>query len=214
MFQAAGFPAGKFRLVKNMVALERFQRDGVAKVDPPGILFIARFIKEKGLLDLLRSARILLDGSVNFKLYCVGDGPIRAEAESLAAELGLGDRVEFTGQISEEEATAYYLKCAVMALPTFFHEGFPMTILQAVAAGLPAVTTKIRAAADYLKAPDNCLWVEPHNPQMLAESIRAILVSPQLASSMRENNLNLSRDFAVEVVTAEYTTVFREAARR
>jgi len=213
-FQSAGFPAKKLRLVRNVVSLARFHRDAVAKLDPPGILFIARFIREKGLLDLLRAARIALDSGRVFKLYCVGDGPVRDEAEALAAELRLGESVEFTGQITEEEATQYYLRCALLVLPTYFQEGFPMTILQAVAAGLPIITTKIRAAADYLKEPANCLWVEPRNPAMLAESIGRLLGTPGLQLSMKENNLSLAKDFAVEVVAGEYLRQFQEAARR
>jgi len=210
-FQAAGFPAKKLRLVKNVVSLSRFRGDGAAKLNPPGILFIARFIREKGLLDLLRAARILLDSGRVFKLYCVGDGPIRGEAESLADELRLGEHVEFTGQISEEEATQYYLRCAILVLPTYHQEGFPMTILQAVAAGLPIITTRIRAAADYLRDPDNCLWVEPRDPAELAKSIGMLLDTPELQDSMKQNNLRLAREFAVEVVATEYLQMFREA---
>jgi glycosyltransferase involved in cell wall biosynthesis len=213
-FQSAGFPASKLRLVKNVVSLERFRRNAVEKLDPPGLLFIARFIREKGLLDLLRAARILLDSGRVFKLYCVGDGPLREEAEALAAELRLGGSVEFTGQIAEEEATQYYLRCAILVLPTYHQEGFPMTILQAVAAGLPIVTTKIRAAADYLEEPANCLWVEPRNPAMLAESIGRVLDTPALQASMKENNLRLAKDFDVELVAEEYLQMFQEAAGR
>ncbi len=213
-FQSAGFPATKLRLVKNVVSLARFHRDAAAKLDPPGILFIARFIREKGLLDLLRAARMLLDSGRVFKLYCVGDGPIRDEAEALATELRLGESVEFTGQITEEEATQYYLRCAILVLPTYFQEGFPMTILQAVAAGLPIITTKIRAAADYLKEPDNCLWVEPRDPAMLAESIGRLLGTPGLQMSMKQNNLSLAQNFAVEVVAGEYLRLFQEAVRQ
>jgi glycosyltransferase involved in cell wall biosynthesis len=89
-----------------------------------------------------------------------------------------------------------------------------MTILQAVAAGLPIVTTKIRAAADYLEEPANCLWVEPRNPAMLAESIGRVLDTPALQASMKENNLRLAKDFDVELVAEEYLQMFQEAAGR
>jgi glycosyltransferase involved in cell wall biosynthesis len=213
-FQSAGLPRGKLRLVKNAVSLARFHRDAVAKMNPPGVLFIARFIKEKGLLDLLKAARMVLDSGRIFKLHCVGDGPLRDEAEALAAELRLGERVEFTGHITEEEALQYYLGSAILVLPTYFQEGFPMTILQAVAAGLPIITTKIRAAADYLQDPANCLWVEPRNSVMLAERIGRLLGTPDLQMSMKENNLSLANEFAVEIVAGEYLRIFQEAARR
>ncbi len=212
IFQSAGFPSEKLCMLRNGLALARFHGNQVQKLDPPGILFIARFIVQKGLLDLLRAARTVLDSGRAFKLYCVGDGPIRAEAEALATELRLGDSVEFTGQISEEEATRYYLGCTILALPTYFQEGLPMTILQAVAAGLPIVTTKVRATGDYLSDPANCLWVEPRDPAMLAQSICRLLDDADLRSCMKENNLSLARDFACEVVARDYLQLFRAIA--
>ncbi len=211
-WEAAGFPAKKLRMLKNGLSLGRFQQTRVPKLDPPGILFIARFILEKGLLDLLRATRIVLDSGQKVKLYCVGDGPIREEAEALAAELRLGESVEFTGQISEEQATRYYLGCTILVLPTYFQEGLPMTLLQGAAAGLPIITTKVRAAADYLNDPANCLWVEPHDPAMIADHICKILTGPALQRSMEQNNRCLARLFSVDVVARDYLRLFQEAA--
>jgi len=211
-FNAAGFPPEKLSLLKNGLSLERFRHTVVPAFDPPGILFIARFIKEKGLFDLLHAARKVLDAGRTFKLYCVGDGPIRAEAEALADELRLGESVLFTGQISEEEATRYYLGCAILALPTYFQEGLPMTLLQGAAAGLPIITTKIRAAADYMAEPANCLWVEPQNPTMLADCICKLLDNADLRNCMKEKNLALANDFACEVVARDYLRLFKAVA--
>jgi glycosyltransferase involved in cell wall biosynthesis len=214
VFESAGLPKGKLRLVKNAVSLSRFHRKAVIKFNPPGLLFIARFVRGKGLLDLLEATRIVLDSGVFFKLYCVGDGPLRGEAEALAAELRLDESVEFTGHIPEEEALHYYLGSTVLVLPTYLQEGFPMTILQAVAAGLPIITTKIRAAADYLMDPANCLWVEPRNTAMLAEKIGRLLGMPELQMAMQKNNLSLAKAFAVDIVAGEYLQIFQQAARR
>jgi glycosyltransferase involved in cell wall biosynthesis len=87
-----------------------------------------------------------------------------------------------------------------------------MTILQAVAAGLPIVTTRIRAAADYLAEPTHCLWVEPRNPAALAGAIRRLLDDMSLRETMRSNNLSLARDFDVDTVAKDYLRLFREAA--
>ena len=212
IFEAAGFPSDKLRLMKNGLSLSRFQQTAVQKLDPPGILFIARFIIEKGLLDLLRAARIVLDSGRRFRVYCVGDGPIRAETEALARELRLGDAVQFTGQISEEEATRYYLGCTILALPTYFQEGLPMTLLQGAAAGLPIITTKIRAAADYFSDPANCLWVEPQDPSMLADLICKLLDDDALRRCMAENNAALVRNFSVEIVAQDYLQIFMNVA--
>ena len=214
IFETAGFPMAKLRLMKNGLSLARFESVSSAKLNPPGILFIARFIKEKGLLDLLQAARLVLDSGKKIRLYCVGDGPIRNEAEALAGELHLGEAAVFTGQISEEEATRYYLGCTILALPTYFQEGLPMTLLQGAAAGLPIITTRIRAAADYFTDPSNCLWVEPQDPVMLAERICKLLDDTRLQRCMKQNNLELVKQFAVETVARDYLGMFKEVSAR
>lgn len=208
---AAGFPAGKLRMLKNVLALERFRHNGAPKLDPPGILFIARFVREKGLFELLRATRKLLDAGKKFTLYCVGDGPIRQEAEALAAELRLGSSVNFTGLIPEEEATRYYLGSTILVLPTYT-EGLSMTLLQAAAAGLPIVTTKVGAAPDYLKEPANCLWVDIGDADMIADRLCRLLSAHDLQRSMRENNRRLAEDFSVDAVSKDYLRLFQEAA--
>jgi glycosyltransferase involved in cell wall biosynthesis len=210
MFRSASFDSPKLRLMKNCLALSRFSEPGHRKLEPPGILFIGRFIEEKGLLDLLRAASLLADSGRSFTVYCVGDGPIRKVAEGLTGELRLGNHVKFVGFVSEDAAANYYLRCTVLAFPSYFQEGLPMTILQAVAAGLPIVSTRVRAVGDYLTEPANCLWVEPRDPATLAKRLCEILDSTELRKCMAEENRRLARTFAAEAVAQEYMQLFKE----
>lgn len=84
-----------------------------------------------------------------------------------------------------------------------------MAVFQSVAAGLPIITTKIRASADYLKEPDNCLWVEPKNPEMLAQKIAYLLENPDISRQMSDNNKQLSKLFTQEIICKELELIFR-----
>ena len=89
-----------------------------------------------------------------------------------------------------------------------------MTLFYAVAAGMPIITTRIRAAADYLEEPENCLWVEPRNPAMLAEKIALLLDNQELQESMRDSNRKLARQFSSECVTREYLHAYQTVIDR
>ncbi|HLL76375.1 MAG TPA: glycosyltransferase family 4 protein, partial [Pyrinomonadaceae bacterium] len=218
-FVGAGVEGRKVFVVKNVVEREfppaaggalaaRFGFDAGA----PVLLFIARFIPAKGLLDVVRACRILRDRGQRFALLCVGDGPARAGAEAEVLRLGLAERVRFCGYVPEAETGEFYIGSTMLVFPTYHYEGFPMVVFYALAAGLPVVTTRIRAAGDYLKEPDNCLWAGPRDPAALAEKIMRLLHNAELRRRMSENNRALARRFDAETVAAEYLDVYRRVA--
>lgn len=207
-FVRAGYDASKFHVVKNVVDWRRFEDSHWPRRDSGQLLFIARFIPAKGLLDVLRALKLLRERGRQLHLVCVGDGPQRAEAEALARELGLSDAVRFTGQVSETETTNYYLNSFALVIPTRHPEGFSMTIFQSLAAGLPILTTRIRAAADYLSEPDNVLWVEPLQPERLAERLAWLIDHAEVAEAMWRNNRIRARDFDGERLVGEFVPIY------
>ncbi|RPH33176.1 glycosyltransferase [bacterium] len=210
-FLRAGFSGRNLHVVKNVVDWQRFHRENGECERPPSplkLLFIARFIPAKGLLDVLEAIRIVLDRGKDVCIDCVGDGPQGVEARDRANALKITDKVTFTGYIPEAETPRHY-KCAdVLVFPTYHQEGFPMTVFQSAAAGLGIITTRVRASADYLREPEHCLWVEPRNPAMLAEKILFLMDHPDVLASMVRNNKQLAMSFSTEKVTDEYLKIF------
>jgi len=212
-FVAAGFPAGKFSVVKNAVDVDRF-RSAPPTDRTEGLLFIARFIRPKGLVDLLDAVALLRERGRPVSLVCVGDGPQMAEARERTRALGLGDCVAFTGLLPEDETIRHYLAASILVLPTYHQEGFPMTILHGMAAGMAVVTTRIRAAADYLREPENCIWAYPRQPAALADSLERLLSNPSLCLQMGDRNRLRAGDFSGAVVASEYEKLYRSIAAR
>ena len=219
-FTRAGVSESKVFVVKNVVERD-FPSDaedlaagaGLA-AGTPVLLFIARFIPAKGLLDVIRACAILRDRNMRFALLCVGDGPARAEAEAAVGSLDLGAHVRFSGFVPEAETGKFYMGSAALVFPTYHYEGFPMTVFYAAAAGLPIVTTRIRAAADYLREPDNCFWVEPRAPAALAERIARLLTEPETRAAMRRHNTELARSFTAPRVAPEYVEIYNRLLAR
>jgi glycosyltransferase involved in cell wall biosynthesis len=212
LFIEAGFPEEKFVVVSNAVNWKRFENATWPRPEPGRLLFIARMVPTKGLVDVIRAVRIVLDRDFTVTLDCVGDGPSRAEAESLSRELGLSEVVRFTGLVPEAETVRYYLEAGMLVFPTH-REGFSMTVFQALAAGLPILTTRCYASADHLKEPDHCLWVEPRDPQGLAERIMWLLDHPEAAAHMSRESMKLARTFDAAPVARPYIDAYRRIAR-
>jgi glycosyltransferase involved in cell wall biosynthesis len=181
--------------------------------ETPLLLFVARFIPAKGLADVLAACAILRDEGRAFELHCLGDGEARAAWEAEAARLGLQPRVRFHGYVPEAETAKFYARSTMLVFPTYHYEGFPMVIFKSIAAGLPVITTRIRAAADYLSEPDNCLWTEPRNPRMLADKIAHLLDRPDARALMRRRNLELARQFTAPSVAPEYLEIYNRLAK-
>jgi glycosyltransferase involved in cell wall biosynthesis len=213
-FVRAGINERKVFVVKNAVRRDLFhsnlnfaQRIKVSE-STPVLLFIARFVPTKGLLDVIRACRIVLDKGHTFALLCVGNGPERRRAEDEAARLNLRSQVKFFGYVKEEIAAEFYAGSTMLLFPTYHEEGFPMVVFNSLAAGLPIITTRIRAAADYLREPDNCLWVEPRNPSMLAEKIIYLLLRPDAREKMAQCNAKLAAQFTPDIIAREYAAIY------
>jgi glycosyltransferase involved in cell wall biosynthesis len=217
-FTRARVDRGKLFVVKNVVAGAQADETASANLraklgvdaGTPLLLFIARFIPAKGLTDVLQACAILRDEGRAFALLCLGDGEARAAAEVETARLRLQGRVRFFGYVPEAETAEFYAGSTMLVFPTYHYEGFPMVIFKSIAAGLPVITTRIRAAADYLREPDNCLWVEPKNPRMLAEQIARLLDQTEARAAMRRHNLELAQRFTAPFVAPEYLEIYNQ----
>lgn len=109
---------------------------------PGRVLFVGRLVEKKGLPHLLRAFRSVQDSVPGAELIVAGDGPLREQMENLAAELNV--RARFTGVQTPDEVLRHMRTAAVLAAPSIVTgrgdaEGLPITIMEALATGLPVV---------------------------------------------------------------------------
>lgn len=177
----------------------------------PIVLSVARLIEGKGGADLLRALPRVRE-EVPCRLVLVGDGPEENRLRRLSAELGVEDAVELPGYLEGSDLTNAYREAAVFALPTSLSEGFPTAILEAMAAGLPVVTTPARGAADHLTEGRHALFVPARDEARLAKALIRLLRDADLRREMGEANRVKVRDFDADVVAREYLTALEEIA--
>jgi glycosyltransferase involved in cell wall biosynthesis len=164
------------------------------------ILFAGRLIKEKGIFEIIEAIE-----KFNFKDECTfifaGDGPEKKSLNELIKEKNIHNTL-FLGNISEVQLDQLYKEVDLLLFPSH-EEGFSMVLFNSVASALPIITTQIRAAKDYLKEPDNTLWVEINNPSMIAEKLNELFGNRELRISMSKNNYELGQSFDQQTVCEE-----------
>lgn len=170
------------------------------------VLFVGRMVREKGVFSLLKSIP-LLECKDDCLFIFVGDGPDLEDLKELSGTMGVSEHTRFLGFIPDEECDHFYANADMLAFPTFFNEGFPMALFKSVAAGLPVITTRIRAAKDHLSAPDNVLWVEGESHESVADAIHTLYRNHELRIAMSRNNRTIAKKFSRESVCSEMSEV-------
>lgn len=122
-----------------------------------------------------------LDGAV---LVLVGDGPQEPMLRKQVEERGLKDRVIFAGR--REDVQDWLRAFDVFVLPSTGNEGIPQALMQAMATGLPVVTTPVGAIPELVAHNESGFIVQPENPSSLAEGIAAVLGDPALGKRLGE----------------------------
>lgn len=208
-------PSGRFFLVANpFVAPEGDEAPSSPPekcAGPPTLMFAGRLVEEKGVLDVLSAVSILRDRTP-CRLVIAGDGPERLRLIDRAHELGLDDVVELAGYLTPEQLASAYRAADVFVFPSYWAEGFPTVLTEAMCAGLPIVTTRARGSADHLEEDVHALFVPPRDPTALAQSIERLLNDGELRTRMSNANRRKLRDFAPDAVVGAYVHALDEVA--
>jgi glycosyltransferase involved in cell wall biosynthesis len=164
--------------------------DGAAPgMDPPLLLSVAQLWERKGLEDLVRACRVLADRGIAASCRIVGEGPLRGRLEALIAELGLGDRVVLTGALRHPEVVALLAQARAFVLPCVVapdgdRDGIPNVILEAMASGLPVISTPVSGIPEVVRDGETGFLVPEHDPTAVADAAARLLADADLASQL------------------------------
>jgi len=193
--ELVGLGAGSVRTIHNGVPDEPPPRPHPRPVPGPLIGAIGRIEFQKGFDTLIRALREIPGAT----LFLVGDGSERVGLEDLASDLGVADRIVWTGW--SEESRGYLPLFDVFALPSRF-EGFPLALLEAMLARSAIVATDVGSVPDAVRDGETGLLIRPEDPGTLAGAIRHLLADAELRSRLGENG----RRLVLERFTAAHMT--------
>jgi glycosyltransferase involved in cell wall biosynthesis len=184
-------PGGRFLLLPNGVPIPRIPVDPSAG-GPLRVLFLGRIGDRKGVFDLLEAVASLLHSGVDLRLDIGGNGEIQ-RLRSAIARRGLADRARFHGWIRGPEKDRLMRKSGLLALPSRA-EGMPMTLLEAMALGLPVLATPVGGVPELVRHGENGLLAPPGDRAALAAGLRR-LTDPSLRKELgRKARETVQRD--------------------
>ena len=171
----------KIHLCYHGVDVEKFSPDETARSrQPPVVLAVGRLVPKKGHRYLIEACGVLRDLGYDFRCVVVGKGPERRALEELIRERGLSDIVELAGPSTQEELVERYRAAMIFALPCVVErngdrDGLPNTLAEAMAVGLPVVSTPVSAVPELVRDGDDGLLVEERNAEALARALGKLI---------------------------------------
>lgn len=177
------------------------------------VLFLGRMGQRKGSYDLVRALAMARANGADLELFMGGDGD-RAGVEALAISLGIGQHVHFLGWVRGDVKQEQLALATVFVLPSY-HEGLPMGILEAMAAGLPIVSTPVGGIPEAVTDGVEGFLVSPGDVAALAARLTQLAQEPQLAQAMGEAaRQKVARCFAADVILPRVEALYDEVLSR
>ncbi len=181
----------KVRLIHHGVDLRRFHpappaaasKEAARRAGPPLLLSVGRLVEKKGFPDLLAACAQLKQAGYRFRCAIYGDGPLQDELAATIARLDLADTVELAGVCPQHELVPVFQRADLFVLAPFITEdgdrdGVPNVLVEAMACGLPVVSTAVSGVPELVQHEANGLLVPPHDAPALAAALAALLEDP------------------------------------
>lgn len=163
----------------------------------PCLLFVGGNMQRKGLPTLIRAASQVLAALPDALFLVVGRDAAQPQMLALCHQEGVAAHFQFLGLKSQAELVHYYARADVFVMPSLI-EAFGVVFLEAMAAGVPVVATRVGGIVEIIDDEQNGLLVEPDAPDQLAQALIRLLRDPVLQERLRQAGLATVRRFTVE----------------
>jgi colanic acid/amylovoran biosynthesis glycosyltransferase len=189
----------KLRVVRCGVDPSEFPFRPMRPVSPPArILCVGRLTPEKGQHLLLQAAARLEAGGCPVTVELAGWGPSEDSLRKEATRLGLGS-VHFLGPVAQDRLADLFARADVFCLPSFA-EGLPIVLMEAMATGVPVVTTAVAGIPELVRPEETGWLVPPGRPDLLADALADALADPDGTRRITLNARNaIEKDFNLTV---------------
>jgi len=175
------------------------------------ILFMSRFVKEKGIFELVDGFAAICSKYPDVTLIMAGDGEELVKLKNHAKNLGLSERIHFAGYIGGNEKYKLLNNCTIYALPTYYNEGMPVALLEAMGAGKPVLTSNVASIPYIIKDQENGIMLDIINSSTVAEALDFLLSNDELCIKIGEKNKVYAWDnFESNKVTQKIEALYSE----
>jgi glycosyltransferase involved in cell wall biosynthesis len=213
-----GIPSEKITVIPNPVDIEQIKKAADAGPAFPfprdnsfRIGFVGGFTREKNVGCLLRAFAILRRAEKPVRLFLIGDGGERAPLEDLAKELSVADAVHFLGY--QNNPYSFLKEFDALVVPSYY-ETFSYVILEAIACGVPVVSSKWPSCEYMYRDSENCLLFPVDGHDQLAQAVLRLMTDKGLGARLVRNGQDLLKRCNVDTVAGQYDEAITRVLRR
>jgi glycosyltransferase involved in cell wall biosynthesis len=180
----------RVELVRNGIDMSRFAPPRSPPAGPFTIISVARFVEKKGLPILIDACRILRDRGLDFRCEIIGKGELRHSLECQVRDSILGGYVRLLEPLPQQEIVRHYQGAHLLALPCIVgqdgnRDGLPVSIIEALACGLPVISTPVTGIPEAVRHGVNGLIVPEGDATSLANAIEHVMRDTDLYMGLR-----------------------------
>ena len=206
-------PSAKIRTIHNGVDLEHYAYRGPreGRTDLRAVT-VARLDPVKDQATLLRAVRLIADKDPSFSIDVVGDGPSRSELETLRAELRLEHHCRFHG--FQDDVRPFLAQADFFVLSSI-SEGIPLTLLEAMAMGLPGIATDVGGNREVIVPGETGYLIPVRSPAALAEAVLRLRAEPAGLEGLGQGSRRRVEEvFSLTAMVARYEALYLELLER
>jgi glycosyltransferase involved in cell wall biosynthesis len=177
------------------------------------VLYVGLLTPRKGVLDLLGASAMLRSDGVAHELSLVGGTPDEGPEAEAEVHQKLTDHVRLRGTVEHEEMPVVYSDADVFCLPSWY-EAMPLSVLEAMASGLPVVATDVGDVARLVVDGETGFLVEPRRPEQLADALARLVGDPALRARMgAAGRARVTNQFSSDAVIGRLSEIYGELGR-
>ena len=174
------------------------------------ILYTGRLVFVKGLITLIKSAQYICQEYPNVLFTILGDGYLRPRLQKMVRQLNLENNFSFLGFIPRSQLIKHYQNDTIYTAPSYY-DALPTAILEAMACGMPIVSTNIPAIREAIVDGESGFLVPPREPKFLADSILKLLADKALRRKMGQAaRERVEKQFTWDIVAEKALAVYNE----
>jgi glycosyltransferase involved in cell wall biosynthesis len=199
-------------IVPNIVDTGRFDAGDELAIRAPLILVARNLEPIYDNASAIRALALIKASVPSARLIVAGSGPEEARLKQLATSLSLGDDIRFTGRVEAADMPALYRSARVALNPSRV-DNMPNSVLEALAAGVPVVSTRVGGVPCIVEHEKTALLVEPGAVADMAEAIVRVLTDPALAERLRAAGFEAAQTYTWPKIKPQLFAVYEEAKR-
>lgn len=210
-----GVPSEKIRLVSNAVDTEIFKPAANLPSEAMLIVWVGRFVNEKGVEYFIRAAKLIAEKSKDVRFLLIGYGPLKFRMMQLAANIGISSSIiTFSKPMKRKDVAKILSTSSIFVFPSI-KEGMPLALLEAMASGNAIVASDIPGVNEVIKNNYNGLLVLPRDPEAIASAVLTLINDTKLKKKLSFNaRKTVENNFSFNNMLTNLEAVYLEAMRR